>query len=111
MVKFTGDGVLATFDGPARAIECACAIRDAVDGLGLSIRAGLHTGEIELGDGDVHGIAVHITARIMALAGRDEVLVSGVVPPLVLGSRLSFTARGEHELKGVPGGWSVFAVD
>ncbi len=85
VVKSTGDGVLATFDGPARAIECACAIRDAVEDLGLSIRAGLHTGEIEMADGDVHGIAVHIAARIMALAAPGEVLVSGVIPPLVLG--------------------------
>ena len=87
LVKFTGDGALATFDGPARAINCACAIRDAVEDLGLSIRAGLHTGEVEMADGDVHGIAVHIAARIMALAAPGEVLVSGVIPPLVLGSR------------------------
>jgi class 3 adenylate cyclase len=111
LVKFTGDGVLATFDGPARAIECGYAIRDAVDEIGLSIRVGLHTGEVEMGDDDVHGIAVHIAARIMGLADAGEVLVSGVMPPLVLGSRLSFTARGEHQLKGVPGNWSVFAVD
>jgi class 3 adenylate cyclase len=111
VVKSTGDGVLATFDGPARAIECACALRDSVDDLGLSIRAGLHTGEVELGGGDVHGIAVHIAARIMALAGPGEVFVSGVIPPLVLGSRLTFTDRGEHELKGVPGSWAVLGVD
>ncbi|MFI5508862.1 cyclase [Mycobacterium sp. NPDC051804] len=111
VVKSTGDGVLATFDGPARAVECAGAIRDAVEDLGLSIRAGLHTGEVELVDGDVHGIAVHIAARIMALAGSGEVLVSGVIPPLVLGSRLCFTDRGEQELKGVPGFWRVLAVD
>ena len=110
VVKSTGDGVLATFDGPARAVECAAEIRDAVADLGLSIRAGLHTGEVELGDGDIHGIAVHIAARIMALAGPGEVLVSGVVPPLVLGSRLEFADRGEHELKGVPGSWRVLAV-
>jgi class 3 adenylate cyclase len=111
VVKFTGDGVLATFDGPARAIECACAIRDAVEGIGLSIRVGLHTGEIEKSDGDIHGIAVHVAARIMSLAGPREVLVSGVIPPLVLGSRLTFTDRGDHELKGVPGPWRVFAVE
>lgn len=110
VVKSTGDGVLATFDGPARAVDCACAIRDAVEDLGLSIRAGLHTGEVEMGNGDVHGIAVHIAARIMALAAPREVLVSGVIPPLVLGSRLAFTDRGEHELKGVPGSWRVLAV-
>lgn len=111
VVKATGDGILATFDGPARAVECATGIRDAVEGLGLSIRAGLHTGEIEKADGDIHGIAVHIAARIMALAGPGEVLVSGVMPPLVLGSRLEFADRGEHSLKGVPGSWRVLAVD
>jgi class 3 adenylate cyclase/pimeloyl-ACP methyl ester carboxylesterase len=110
IVKFTGDGTLATFDGPARAIECACAIRDAVEDLGLEIRAGLHTGEIEMADGDVRGIAVHVAARIMGLAGPGEVLVSGVMPPLVLGSRIAFDGRGSHELKGVPDTWPVFAV-
>jgi class 3 adenylate cyclase len=111
VVKSTGDGVLATFDGPARAIECARAIGDALDDLGLKIRAGLHTGEVEMGDDDIHGIAVHIAARIVALAGPGEVLVSGVIPPLVLGSRIAFTDRGDYELKGVPGSWRVFAVD
>ncbi len=111
MVKFTGDGALSTFDGPARAIECACAIRDATEDIGLTIRVGLHTGEVEKTDGDIHGIAVHVAARIMSLAGSREVLVSGVIPPLVLGSRISFADRGEHELKGVPGPWRVFAVD
>ena len=110
VVKFTGDGALATFDGPARAIQCACAIRDAVDDLGLKIRVGLHTGEIELADGDIRGIAVHVAARIMGLAGPGEVLVSGVMPPLVLGSRIVFDDRGSHELKGVPDTWPVFAV-
>ncbi|OBA82434.1 cyclase [Mycobacterium sp. 1164966.3] len=110
VVKFTGDGALATFDGPARAINCACAIRDAVHDLGLDIRAGLHTGEVEMMDHDVHGIAVHIAARIMALAGPGEVLVSGVVPPLVLGSRIAFDDRGSHVLKGVHDPWPVLAV-
>jgi class 3 adenylate cyclase len=110
VVKFTGDGVLATFDGPARAIECACAIRDALEDIGLSIRVGLHTGEIEKIDADIHGIAVHVAARIMALAGPGEVLVSGVIPPLVLGSKLRFDDRGSHELKGVPDLWPVLAV-
>ncbi|HTY33204.1 adenylate/guanylate cyclase domain-containing protein [Mycobacterium sp.] len=110
VVKFTGDGVLARFDGPARAIECACAIRDVVEDLNLQIRAGLHTGEIEMVDGDIHRIAVHVAARIMALAGASEVLVSGVMAPLVLGSRMAFDDRGSHELKGVPGTWPVFAV-
>jgi class 3 adenylate cyclase len=110
VVKFTGDGVLATFDGPARAINCACAIRDAVANLGLQIRAGLHTGEVEMVDGDVHGIAVHIAARITALAAPNEVLVSGAIPPLVLGSGLAFDDHGSHELKGVPDAWPVLAV-
>ncbi|MFN8102148.1 MAG: adenylate/guanylate cyclase domain-containing protein [Mycobacterium sp.] len=110
VVKFTGDGALATFDGPARAINCACAIRDAVEGLGLEIRAGLHTGEVEMVDGDVHGIAVHIAARIMALAAPGEVLVSGTIPPLVLGSKIAFDDRGSHQLKGVPDPWPVHAV-
>jgi class 3 adenylate cyclase len=110
VIKFTGDGALATFDGPARAINCACAIRDAVQDLGLDIRAGLHTGEVEMIDRDVHGIAVHIAARIMALAGPGEVLVSGAIPPLVLGSRIAFDDRGSHELKGVRDPWPVLAV-
>jgi class 3 adenylate cyclase len=110
VVKFTGDGALATFDGPARAINCACAIRDAVHDLGLDIRAGLHTGEVEMVGSDVHGIAVHIAARIMALAGPGEVLVSGAIPPLVLGSRITFDDRGTHQLKGVPDRWPVQAV-
>jgi class 3 adenylate cyclase/pimeloyl-ACP methyl ester carboxylesterase len=110
IVKFTGDGALATFDGPARAINCACAIRDAVENLGLAIRAGLHTGEVEMAGGDVRGIAVHIAARIMALAAPGEVLVSGAIPPLVLGSRITFADRGSHELKGVPDRWPVLAV-
>jgi class 3 adenylate cyclase len=110
VIKFTGDGALATFDGPARAINCACAIRDAVQDLGLNIRAGLHTGEVEMIDSDVHGIAVHIAARIMALAGPGEVLVSGVIPPLVLGSRIAFDDRGRHALKGVRDPWPVLAV-
>jgi class 3 adenylate cyclase len=110
VVKFTGDGALATFDGPARAIDCACAIRDAVSDLGLSIRAGLHTGEVEVDDDDVHGIAVHIAARIMAIAQPNEVLVSGAVPPLVLGSGLAFDDRGSHSLRGVPDTWPILAV-
>jgi class 3 adenylate cyclase len=110
VVSFTGDGVLATFDGPARAIQCATTIRHAVHDLGIEIRAGLHTGEIEIVDNDVAGIAVHIAARIMALAGTDEVYVSGSVPPLVLGSGIDFADRGRHTLKGVPDEWPVFAV-
>lgn len=110
VIKFTGDGALATFDGPARAINCACGIRDAVQDLGLDIRAGLHTGEVEMIGRDVHGIAVHIAARIMALAGPGEVLVSGAIPPLVLGSRIVFDDRGSHALKGVRDPWPVLAV-
>lgn len=110
VIKFTGDGALATFDGPARAIHCACAIRDSFQELGLSIRAGLHTGEVEMVGDDVHGIAVHIAARIMRLAGPGEVLVSGAIPPLVLGSKIAFRDRGSHELNGVPGRWPVLTV-
>jgi class 3 adenylate cyclase len=110
LVKSTGDGTLATFDGPARAIQCACSIRDAVSGLGLQIRAGLHTGEVEMMEDDIGGIAVHICARVAALARPDEVLASGALPPLVVGSDIGFVDRGEHELKGVPGVWRLFAV-
>lgn len=109
-VKSTGDGVLATFDGPARAIACACAVRDAGRQLGLGIRAGIHTGEIELVDADVAGLAVHIGQRVCALAGAGEVLVSRTLVDLVVGSGVRFSDRGSHELKGVPGSWQVFAV-
>jgi class 3 adenylate cyclase len=109
-VRISGDGFLATFDGPARAIRCACAIRDAVRELGLEIRAGLHTGEIELAQTGVEGIAVHIGARIAALAGEGEVLVSSTVKDLVVGSGIDFTDRDAHVLKGVPGEWRVYAV-
>jgi class 3 adenylate cyclase len=110
VIKSTGDGILATFDGPARAIRCACAIRDGVHHLGLAIRAGLHSGEIELQDHDVAGIAVHIGQRVSALAGPDEVLVSRTVADLLAGSDLVFRDRGEHDLKGVPGTWRLFQV-
>jgi len=110
LVKFTGDGILATFDGPARAIQCAIDIRDALRPLDLEIRGGLHTGEVEVTGDDVHGIAVHIAARIMALAEPGEILVSGAIPPLVLGSGLAFIERGLHDLKGVPDQWPVFQV-
>ena len=109
-VKTTGDGFHATFDGPGRAIECACAIRDAVRALGLDVRAGLHTGEIEVRGDDVAGLAVHIGARVAALAGTGEVLVSATLPALVAGSGIAFEDRGEHELKGVPGVWKLYAV-
>ena len=106
----TGDGFLATFDGPARAIRCACAIRDVVRELGLEIRAGLHTGECELVRGGVTGIAVHTAARVAALADPGEVLVSSTVKDLVAGSGTEFEHRGDQELKGVPGEWRLFAV-
>jgi len=110
MVKSTGDGVLATFDGPARAIACALDLRAALRPLGIEIRVGLHTGEIELRGDDIGGIAVHIAARIDALAGDGEVLASRTVVDLVVGSGIEFLDRGEHELKGVPGTWTLFAV-
>lgn len=109
-VKDTGDGVLATFDGPARAVRCAVAIRDAVESLGLQIRAGLHTGECELLDGDVGGIAVNTASRITDLAVPGEVLVSRTVKDLVAGSGIAFTERGSYELKGVPDRWELLAV-
>jgi class 3 adenylate cyclase len=109
-VKATGDGFLVTFDGPARAIRCACAIRDAACGLGLDVRVGLHTGEVEVRGDDIGGVAVHIGQRVSALAKPREVLVSSTVKDLVAGSGIEFEDRGEHELKGVPGAWRLFAV-
>lgn len=106
-----GDGFLAAFDGPARAIRCACAIVEGVHDLGLSIRAGLHTGECEVTDGNIAGIAVHTGARVAAKAGPDEVLVSSTVRDLVAGSDIAFSERGVHELKGLKGEWRLFAVD
>jgi class 3 adenylate cyclase len=110
-IKTAGDGFLATFDGPARAIRCACAIRDGVRSLGIEIRAGLHTGECELMGDDVGGIAVHIGARVAASAAPSEVLVSQTVKDLVAGSGLRFVDRNVHSLHGVPGEWRLFAVD
>jgi class 3 adenylate cyclase len=110
LIKTTGDGVLATFDGPARGIRCALAIRDAVRSLGLEVRAGLHTGEIELVGSDVAGIGVNIAARVMSLAGTSEVLASSTVQDLVVGSGIVFEDRGSHELKGIPGSWRLSAV-
>jgi len=109
-VKTTSDGFLATFDGPARAVKCAEGICHAMRPLGLEVRAGCHCGEIELLDGDVGGLAVHIAARVAALAGPGEVLVSSTVKDLVIGSGLAFSERGEHELKGVPGSWRLYAA-
>jgi class 3 adenylate cyclase len=110
MVRSTGDGALATFDGPGRAIRCACAIRDAVRSLGIDMRAGLHTGEIEVTGADIAGVAVNIGARVSALAGANEVLVSSTVRDLVAGSDLEFEDRGDHHLRGVPGAWRMYAV-
>jgi class 3 adenylate cyclase/pimeloyl-ACP methyl ester carboxylesterase len=110
LVKSTGDGVLATFDGPARATRCALALARAVRPLDIQLRVGVHTGEVEQRDQDVHGIAVHIAERVMSAAAAGEVLVSSSVPPLVAGSGIEFDDRGVQELKGVPGDWRLFAV-
>jgi len=109
-VDVAGDGVFAIFDGPARAVRCACAIRDAARQLGLDVRAGLHTGECEVVGSKVSGIAVHTGARIAAAAQPQEVLASGTVRDLVAGSGIRFDDRGTHVLKGVPGDWRLFAV-
>jgi class 3 adenylate cyclase len=109
-VETAGDGFLATFDGPARAIRCGSAIQEAVRELGLELRAGLHTGEVELAEGKVTGIAVHTGARVAALAEPGEVLVSSTVKDLVAGSGIDFEGRGTHQLKGVPGEWRLYAV-
>ena len=107
-----GDGFVATFDGPGRAIECACAMRDVVAALDLEIRVGVHTGEIELrDDGEIAGVAVHLAARIEQQARASEVLVSSTVKDLVAGSGIAFDDRGEHQLKGVPGTWRLFSVE
>ena len=110
LINTTGDGVLATFDGPARAIRCANALRSSVGRLGIEIRAGLHAGEVELRGEDVGGIAVHIGARVAANAAASEILVSSTVKDLVAGSGIDFVGRGSHALKGVPGEWQLFAV-
>jgi pimeloyl-ACP methyl ester carboxylesterase len=110
VVKDRGDGFLATFDGPARAIHCARSLCDAVRPLGIEIRAGLHTGECEIIGNDIGGIAVHTGARVSDLAGPGEVFVSSTVRDLVAGSGIEFTDRGVHTLKGVPGEWRIFAV-
>lgn len=109
-IDTAGDGFLATFDGPGRAIECACAIVPAVRALGIEVRAGLHIGEVELRGEEIAGLAVHIGARVAASAGPGEVVVSGAVPPLVAGSGVEFEDRGDHQLKGVPGTWRLYAV-
>lgn len=109
-VNTMGDGFLATFDGPARAIRCARAITEAVRPLGIEVRCGLHTGEVEIVEEDVTGVAVHIAARISSLAGASEVVVSRTVKDLVAGSGFEFQSRGDHALKGIPDRWEIFAV-
>jgi class 3 adenylate cyclase len=110
LIKTTGDGILATFDGPSRGVRCATALRDQLRGIGLQIRVGLHTGEVELRTGDVGGLAVHIAARVMAAARPGEVVTSRTVRDLVFGSDIAVEDRGEHALKGIDGSWQHFAV-
>jgi class 3 adenylate cyclase len=110
LVKSTGDGILALFDRPGRAIRCATALRDRLRGSGVEIRAGVHTGEVQLRGEDVGGIGVHFAARVMAAAGPGEVLVSGTVHDLVAGSDYVLEDRGAHALKGIDGTWRLFAV-
>ena len=105
-----GDGFFASFEGPARAVRCAMAITDAVRPLGIEVKAGLHTGEVEMVDRKVGGLAVNIGARVSAIAAPSEVLVSQTVKDLMAGSDLAFADRGPHQLKGVPGTWNVYAV-
>ncbi|HEX4864500.1 MAG TPA: adenylate/guanylate cyclase domain-containing protein [Acidimicrobiales bacterium] len=109
-VNTTGDGFLAIFDGPGRAIECAGAIRDAVRALGIEIRAGVHTGEVEVIDADLTGVAVHLAARVCAAAGPSEIVVTGTVKDLVTGAGVRFSDLGTHALKGVPGTWPLYSV-
>jgi class 3 adenylate cyclase/pimeloyl-ACP methyl ester carboxylesterase len=110
VVKMTGDGVLATFDGPGKALRCAFALRDALAPLGLHIRAGLHAGEVELRGDDIGGIGVHVAARVLEQAEAGEIVTSAAVPLLVAGSGIEFDEKGEHELKGVPGNWKLYSV-
>jgi class 3 adenylate cyclase len=110
IVKMTGDGMLATFDGPGRAIRCALSMSDTLRSVGLEIRAGLHTGEVEVIGEDIAGIGVHIAARVLDASPPGQVLVSPAVPMLVAGAGFEFEDRGEHELKGLSGTWKLFAV-
>jgi class 3 adenylate cyclase len=110
LIRTTGDGMLATFDGPGRAIRCASALRDALRPLGVEIRAGLHTGEIALTGTDIAGIGVHIAARVLDKASAGQLFTSAAVPMLVAGSGIEFEDRGEHDLKGIPGMWRLFCV-
>jgi class 3 adenylate cyclase len=109
-VNTTGDGFVATFDGPARAVQCACAVRDAARQIGVEVRAGVHTGEVERRGDDISGLTVHIAARVAALASSSAVWVSRTVTDLVVGSEQKFADEGEFVLKGVPGSWRLFSV-
>ncbi len=111
LVKNTGDGILARFVSPAQAVRCAGAMVDVARNFGQELRAGLHVGEVELRGDDIVGLAVHIASRVSAMAGPGEVLVTGTVRDLVVGSGIAFDDRGRHDLKGVPGAWHVLAVD
>ena len=111
LVKTTGDGILARFTAPAQAVRCAEAMVEAARGAGLQLRAGLHAGEVELRGDDIGGLAVHIASRVSAMAGPGEVLVTGTVRDLVVGSGIVFDDRGRHNLKGVPDEWQVLAVE
>jgi class 3 adenylate cyclase len=110
LIKLTGDGMLATFDGPGRAVRCATSLRDALRTLAIEIRAGIHTGEIERRGDDISGIGVNVAARVMEHARPGEILVSGAVPLLMAGSGVEFENRGDWALKGIPGDWSIYAV-
>lgn len=110
LIKLTGDGMLATFDGPGRAIACARSIMDSLTTIEITLRVGIHTGEVEVRDGDVGGIAVHIASRIQNMAEPNEILVSRTVVDLAAGSGLKFAEHGTHELRGVPGNWQLFTV-
>jgi class 3 adenylate cyclase len=110
VIKTTGDGVLATFDGPGRAIRCAAALTTELDGIGIQIRAGLHTGEVELRGGDIGGIAVHIAARVMAAAQPGDILTSRTVRDLIVGSDITLLDHGRQRLKGVEGTWQLFSA-
>ena len=109
-VKSLGDGFLATFDGPARAIHCAQSIITALRPLEIPIRAGIHTGEVEIADDDIRGIAVHITSRVASLGGADDIVVSRTIKDLVAGSGITFEDFGTHVLKGVPDAWQLYRV-
>ena len=110
-IDSAGDGFLSTFDSPGRAIRCARAMGDTLAGIGIEIRAGVHTGEVEVRGQQIGGLAVHIGARVAATGGSGEIVVSGTVKELMAGSDLTFTERGEHELKGVPGTWRLYVVE